>query len=478
MSLLDTTSSATADDDPLLTEILAVGRLTVFPKDGSPSRLEGLLSRQLGEADKTLEIAWRQFVVYDAKALAQQKSFRRLQKWILWLGVGGTFLAIVATSIKLPAVVGWLHAQKLGLLPYLDEPLRSLLAASLVNPLNVVLHYLVLSVPIVTSVLLAASVRFNAGARWVFFRATAESLKREIYRYRARADSYSDQQWRKEKTSREAKLAAQLQDISSALMQTDVNKVALPPDGSAGAFSLPKAAVAEGDDGVSTLTPEQYIKFRLANQLEYYRKATGRLERTLWRYQWGILLVGAIGTFLAAIGLELWIALTTAVVSAFTVYLEHEQVENTLVKYNQAASNLANIQAWWTALTDEEQHFQTNIDTLVRYTEQTVAAEHVGWVHQMQDALARLRDEQVKVIDIGEKANGQSAQGSGGSSRLLDGSKSKDTVTSGQVATVDRSAALTVEHGSTSQTSSGQNSVEQKSAPEATGQGSVRTQNP
>ena len=38
---------------------------------------------------------------------------------------------------------------------------------------------------ITITVLIAAANRFSAGNKWIFLRATAESIKKEIYRYRA-----------------------------------------------------------------------------------------------------------------------------------------------------------------------------------------------------------------------------------------------------------------------------------------------------
>jgi dipeptidase len=89
--------------------------------------------------------------------------------------------------------------------------------------------------------------------------------------------------------------------------------------------------------------------------------------------------------------LELWVALATGLVAAFTTFLGYQQVENTLMKYNQAATNLANVRAWWTALSTEEKADQKNIDSLVGHTEEILASELTGWVQQMQDALAKLR---------------------------------------------------------------------------------------
>jgi SMODS and SLOG-associating 2TM effector domain 1 len=126
----------------------------------------------------------------------------------------------------------------------------------------------------------------------------------------------------------------------ATLMQTDMNLAAL--DEFTGPIP-PQGAAAQGDDGMSPLTPRRYITVRVDDQLDFYRSKVRQLDRTLRRLRWAILAFGGLGTFLAAVGLELWIALTTALVGAFTTYLEAEQVENSLMLYNQAATDLSTI---------------------------------------------------------------------------------------------------------------------------------------
>jgi SMODS and SLOG-associating 2TM effector domain 1 len=104
--------------------------------------------------------------------------------------------------------------------------------------------------------------------------------------------------------------------------------------------------------------------------------------------------LGGLGTFLAAIGLELWIAVTTALAGAFTAYLEAMQLETSLMLYNQAATDLAAIKTWWLALPPNEQFRQATVDRLVTRAEQIMQAELSGWVQEMQDAMTQLRLEQ------------------------------------------------------------------------------------
>lgn len=353
--------------DPVMAEIIIDGDIHPFPLDCRAEALRRGITRQLG-VDATLRMAWNTFALYDANAIRQRRNFERIQGWILALGVVGTLLALGQTQLR---VLGWLSER---------------------TAWDRVFHYAIVVVPITTSILLAAANRFKAGSKWVLLRGAAEALKREIYRYRARAGMYSPRQTAN--TSRETKLARRVESISRLLMQTEVNLSALRPY--EGPIPPAMFGAAAEDDGLSFLLPDRYVAIRLGDQLNYYRLKTSRLERRLRRLQWLIYALGGVGTLLAAVGLELWVALTTALVAAFTTFQEYQQVENTLMRYNQAATDLANIRGWWIALPAEEQADQRNVDKLVEHTEKALQSEYTGWMQQMQDALAELYAEQAR----------------------------------------------------------------------------------
>ena len=354
-------------EDPITAEIVNEGYILLYPLEGSIEELKRKLLHLLN-IDKTLKLAWERFALYDENSKRQQASFQMFQRWVLILGVSATLYALAQTQIKQ--------------LQFFPEEWWGIK----------VLHYAIVIMPIAISILVAVINRFKAGNKWILLRSGAEAIKREIYRYRGQAEIYNNPQ-PPQKTP-EAELARRIEDTSRRLMQTDVNLSALRPY--SGPIPPKMYGAAAEDDGFSFLTPEHYLTVRLGDQLSYYSSKTTKLDKQLKLLHWLIYIFGGLGTLLAAAGFELWVALTASLVGTFTTFLEYQQVENTLIKYNQAATDLANIESWWTALTAEEKGSQQNIDQLVGLTEKILESELTGWIQQMENALAKLRAEQTK----------------------------------------------------------------------------------
>jgi hypothetical protein len=370
-----------AIDDPVLAEIAADVQLRVLPSAGSVAALRRLLTRLLGD-DATLRWAEERRALYASNSRLQRAAFSRLQRAILYLGVFGTFLSLAYASLTLNrppgAVPEWLR---------------------------LVLHYVIVGVPIVTSVLLAGSLKLNAGDRWVLLRWSAEAIKSEIVRYRVRSGPYRER--RPGQLPPEGLLAKKVKFISDQLMQTDVNVIGLE------APSPERSGNRSGP-----LSVEQYVVERLLEQRRYYREGAQRRARELQRYQWLILVVGAVGTGLAVVGLEVWIALATVLAVACATYLDYQQVERTVLLFNQAETELANVEGWWNALPPEEQAQARNIDRLVNETESVLAAENASWVQQMKNALAELRTKQESTLrDLRRRPGGGSDAGATSNSK-------------------------------------------------------------
>ena len=150
----------------------------------------------------------------------------------------------------------------------------------------------------------------------------------------------------------------------NALMRTDVNFLALDPDDIRTAAQrrrsrkAAEAADAAGGKGkvpfwqrlrqggappkdpsvspekLTPLTPAGYIKARIDDQVGWYQENAARLSRNLRRLQLLGLLFGGLGTLLAAIHLQIYVAVTTAIVAAYATYRATWQIETSLTLYN------------------------------------------------------------------------------------------------------------------------------------------------
>lgn len=362
-------SGIAIDDDPVVAEILADGNLTCVALGEKVGEAVETVTRQVLRGtggESVLRQAWRRFGAIDEAANRQQKDFMATQERILYMGVLAVLLSIVYSQLPAPPEAGKAAWQ-------------------LVDWVKWLLGYVLIAVPIGISLLIAVTNRFKPGKRWVLMRSASESIKREIYRYRLRATGYTDDD------PREKKLAEEVENITRRLSRTEANTMALP------IYSGPIPPVntaSPRDDGMSLLSTDQYVALRLEDQLNFYRRKTVTLEKDLSRLQIYVLLAGAAGTLLAALGgaFVIWIALTTAVASAMMTYLSYRQTESTLTGYNQTATDLDNILSWWTSLEPEEQALGENIATLATHTEQVLADELSSWTQRMTDALEKLRE--------------------------------------------------------------------------------------
>jgi hypothetical protein len=387
-------------EDPVFAEIVEEGDLRIFPITGALEDFERMLFSQSPNV-KLLHDAWQRFATYDANANRLQTAFRKIQFWILALGLIAVFLVVF---------------QKQGQeLVKHQQMFHNVLGR---------LRYPIMVIPIVTAILLAYYNRFRPGNKWILLRGSAEAIKREIYRYRSRTGDYSKD--RLTTNSRDDVFNERLEPVSRRLMQTEVNHGALKPykgqlppamEGAQKSswyrFFIfrrpppPKKEVAQNnDDGFSFLTPERYIELRLEDQLNYYSNKAPKLEKQIKQMQVAILVAGGVGTLLAAVHVELWVALTTALATALTTWLASHQLDETLVRYNQSAADLANVRDWWTKLSPAAKRNPKNIGQLVEVTEKVLETELSGWVQRMENALAQLKADEEK----GDESGGDKAK--------------------------------------------------------------------
>ena len=346
--------------DPDLREVLDTATISAIPLGGNTDDIKRVLFGPIQQLGDILPEAWGRFDDLDVAAIEKERLFHATQLGILALTVVATLLAIAISGSGLPAKMS---------LPWFRNV-----------DVHDVLHILMIAIPILISMLAAFNARFREGNKWLLLRAAAESIKGQIFRYRTRTGIYSDEQCIQ--ISAPLQLAGNIKDITTSLAQSEANR-----------SSLPHRNVVD-PARLKTLTPEGYLRDRVEDQINYFVRKTAVLYRQLKRLQMWILIAGGLGTFLAAIRLEVWVALTTALATAFTNKLEIDQVENSLVQYNVALTNLRNIQSWWKGLTAWEKTRNKNIDLLVDQTEKAIERETAGWVQQMQSTLDKLTEKE------------------------------------------------------------------------------------
>jgi SMODS and SLOG-associating 2TM effector domain 1/Protein of unknown function (DUF4231) len=330
-----------------------------------------------------LEDAWQRFGKYDKNATIAQKRFIYQRKLILTLGVAATTIAVLYSEIE-----NYVNTDPAWIPVWVNQALALEL-----------LHIFVVVIPIVSGVLAAGTVKFNMGISWVMLRSSAEALKKEIYRYRTQVDEYSPARTQTE--SRDVELARKVKIISKRLMETQVNQTGLEPYKG----DLPPLyGTADGDDGFSDLTADQYVSYRIEDQFSYYQRKAVRLSQELQQFQWFVYILGGVGTLLAAFGFDVWIAISSAMAAAFAGFLEFKRVETNVVSCNMAAADLYDIRVWWRALSDNAKAHQGNIETLVSSTESVIQSENAGWVQEMRDALADIYGDQEQEEESGEAA--------------------------------------------------------------------------
>lgn len=349
----------------------------------------------------------RTFTIYDRSATNAQKRFIFLRLLILRLSVIVTLLAVLQSEFKNYHDGFDLTSALRQYFPYFPN-LRQFVSDFL--------GILVILAPISVSILLAGTIKFGRGVNWILLRASAEVIKQEIYRYRTQVGNYSDPKLR------DLNFAHEIQAINERLMKTQVNQSGLfwnePKVNKRQSWFkkridelkeridefwskfLPKQWQKKQDNQpvvsdvktnpYSSLTAKEYINERLIEQLNWYRKKTLDLDKKWQLWQWWIYLLGGVGTFLAAMKFDVWIAVTNAIAASILSFLEFRRLDSTLIGYNQTATNLENILWWWYALTEDAQGERKNVEKLVESSERVIRSETTGWVQEMKDAMADL----------------------------------------------------------------------------------------
>ena len=347
-----------------IAEIIDIGDIYLFTSRSKSEELRQLL-RQLivSQQEKTLKLAWRKFAVYDSNAIRQRRLSARYIVLLLELVVFATLIVLIQTQLKITS--------NLYILGF---------------SFNQLLHFFVVLFPILISILYAINSRFfSRESVPISLRSCAEAYKQEIFRYRTRTGVYQAGQI--------DELARKLGSIDQQLVETGVNTISIHSYRG----PIPPFTIAR-DDGFSILNSEQYVDVRLRDSILYFRMKIAQLNRSLLFYNSLVIVLGGLGTLIAALRFDLWIGLIMVIISSIIAYIEYRQIGKYVLQYNMIQIKLENILQWWKSLTEEEQNLQANKDALVDLTETSLQMLEIvnTTISTRLEALTKKRKDEIR----------------------------------------------------------------------------------
>jgi hypothetical protein len=297
-----------------------------------------------------LEIAWTRFAQFDAAAIKRGKSNLQMRRWIVVLGVLATLFAILTEA----------YSEFFGALG------------------GFILKFLLVLTPVLASGLAAFASRSYSGGDWLVKRAGAEEIRKEIYMFRTVLQKTP---------SRRTWLERQLAEIQRQVYRGLGGELTMP----AYEGQLPPDYFPDdpnSDPGFNDLTGEEYFRYRLAHQLGYHTNRVNRYQAERTRLQIFIILSGAAGAVLAALGgpFSLWVALTASLTAAFIGWQELRNLDSIIRNYSKVIMELNIIFDHWSNLEPEERT-SSEFYKMVNSTEEILWSQNVEYIKSMQEAL-------------------------------------------------------------------------------------------
>lgn len=308
------------------------------------------------KASPILEIAWTRHAHLDVAAGRRTKAFLRIRKWITWLAVVATFLAITTQL-------------------YFPDP-KALVGSWILIGLGV--KILLVATPILASILASFATKFYSNGAWLIYRAGAEEILKEIYFYRTILQKDS---------SKRAYLEKRLGEIQRQLFRSLSGEFAFEEyNGQIPSNYYPQDP--NSDPGFHDLTGEEYFKFRLEQQLAWHNKKVNQHKgerRSMTIY---ILAAGGMGAIFAAWGggLSVWVALTASITAALIGWQELRNVDATIKNYSKVVMELTILYDHWQNLESEERS-PNEFYKMVRGCEEVLWSQNMEYIKSMQEAL-------------------------------------------------------------------------------------------
>ncbi len=274
-------------------------------------------------------------------------------------------------------------------------------ATTVIGQQSLAILFAVISItlPIIAAFLMTDIIRFTGTNAWIKYRYTAEIMRMNIFLYRMQAGIYA--------AGPPEAMDDLLADTISAL-KNDVKpkESGIPPRVEAPTTEEAiKAAIADAnkytpdDDGLSEITADQYVQWRVIQQEAWYNNATNRDFAQLRNYTRAaqiILLVGAIISALAGtlnVEIVVLVAITNAISVALANAANVSMFGKTYSLFMVAAEQLSKLETRWDSYANNPEYLDPTtkgkvITDFVQQIENTLAWERREWYElalQMQN---------------------------------------------------------------------------------------------
>jgi len=303
-----------------------------------------------------LEIAWTRHAHLDSTASRRTKAFYSIRQRITVLGVLATLFAILTQVFF--------------------QDLKTLHGLMLI--LGIIVKVLLVTTPVVASVLASFSTKFYSNGAWLIYRAGAEEIQKEIYFYRTILQQDS---------TRRAYLEKRLGEIQRQLFRSLSGEFAFEDyNGQIPSNYYPSDP--NSDPGFSDLTGEEYFRFRLEQQLAWHNRKVNERKSERRRMTIFILIAGALGAIFALLGSgwTLLVALTASITAALIGWQELRNVDTVIKNYSKVVMELTILYDHWQNLEPEERT-PAEFYTMVHSCEDVLWSQNMEYIKSMQEAL-------------------------------------------------------------------------------------------
>lgn len=297
---------------------------------------------------------------------------------------------------------------------FLSEALR-LIPDSFVELSRLILFAL----PLVSTGILAYATKFTPNQLWVDYRYVTEAIRREIYLYRFKAAHYGGEKTESDRKEQLRKRIAEIEngkideeEILDEENQPNKNNeikqstsidamipvtIFEPPSGHEMKEDELLIAIAKVkhdenkkfyDNGLQSLTFKDYINYRVYPMLSWYDERSHAEYKRMRRWQVIALIIGGAGSFLAFLGQEAWIAVTTSGAVTVGALANLRLYGRTYLLYYRASTDLKERVNKWETMDKPDLNAEQSAVKINEY-EDIFKQEGRLWRQQALDALAQ-----------------------------------------------------------------------------------------